>query len=143
MYFSYCRNFNVNIELLSELNQYLLNKYSIYIANTYIVDIYVAFTYNSNIMKPKNIHPEIENTVDLPKKSKSIRLIAANIKHFRTQLGISQEYLAELADLHKNYVGQLERREVNISVISLENIAKALKVEVKDLLIKQPGLTYK
>jgi transcriptional regulator with XRE-family HTH domain len=92
-------------------------------------------------MKPKNATSK--NTIDLPKKSKSIRLIAVNIKHFRTQLGISQEYLAELADLHRNYVGQLERFEVNISVISLENIAKALKIEVKDLLIKQPGLSYK
>lgn len=45
----------------------------------------------------------------------------------------SQEKLAEKADLHRNYVGDIERGEENVSVDALMRIANALKVQLGDL----------
>lgn len=42
--------------------------------------------------------------------------------------------MAELADFHRTYVSQLERCVTNISIDGLERIAKALEVDVVDLL---------
>jgi len=42
--------------------------------------------------------------------------------------------LAALADLHRAYIGQIERGEKNIGLKNLEKIAKALGVRAKDLL---------
>jgi transcriptional regulator with XRE-family HTH domain len=77
--------------------------------------------------KPKNTDPT---------QSKAISILAKNIKHYRNIKLISQEDLAELSELHRNYIGQVERQEVNISIINLEAIAKALGVNIIDLLQK-------
>jgi transcriptional regulator with XRE-family HTH domain len=77
--------------------------------------------------KPKNTDPT---------QSKIIAILAKNIKYFRHKQLISQEDLAELAELHRNYIGQVERSEVNISVMNLEAIAQALNVNIIDLLQK-------
>jgi transcriptional regulator with XRE-family HTH domain len=45
----------------------------------------------------------------------------------------SQEKLAEKADLHHNYIGDIERGEENVSVDALTRIAAALKVRLSDL----------
>ena len=57
------------------------------------------------------------------------------VKEYRTQKGISQEKLAELASLHRTYIGMIERAEKNITLLNIEKIAKALKIEPKDLLL--------
>lgn len=46
---------------------------------------------------------------------------------------MSQEKLAEKADLHHNYIGELERGEKAASIDTLVKIAKALGVKVRDL----------
>jgi transcriptional regulator with XRE-family HTH domain len=46
---------------------------------------------------------------------------------------MSQEKLAEKADLHHNYVGELERGEKAASIDSILKIARALRVKVRDL----------
>ena len=56
------------------------------------------------------------------------------IRKNREKKMISQEKLAELADLHRTYIGQVERGEKNLTLRSLERIAKALKVDIKELL---------
>lgn len=60
--------------------------------------------------------------------------IAENIQRIRKERGISQEQLAELADFHRTYVSQLERRVTNISIDGLERIALALEIDVQELL---------
>jgi transcriptional regulator with XRE-family HTH domain len=60
--------------------------------------------------------------------------VGLNIRKIREDRGVSQEKLAELADLHRAYVGQIERGEKNIGLQNLEKIAKALRVNIKDLL---------
>ncbi|MDE2221694.1 MAG: helix-turn-helix transcriptional regulator [Candidatus Omnitrophica bacterium] len=49
------------------------------------------------------------------------------IRAERLSQGISQEKLAELADLHRNYIGMIERAEINITLLNIEKLAKALK----------------
>jgi transcriptional regulator with XRE-family HTH domain len=47
--------------------------------------------------------------------------------------GISQEELADKANLHRTYIGMIERAEKNITLINIEKIAKALNVDIKKL----------
>jgi len=60
--------------------------------------------------------------------------VGFNIRKIREERGLSQEKLASLADLHRAYVGQIERGEKNIGLKNLEKIANALGVNIKDLL---------
>lgn len=60
--------------------------------------------------------------------------VGNNIKNLRKNMGLSQEQLAELANVHRTYIGMIERAEKNITLVSLERIANSLGVEIKDLL---------
>jgi len=65
-----------------------------------------------------------------------LEVFGCNVQNIRKEQNISQEKLAELADLHRTYIGMIERAEKNITLRNIEKIAKALKVEIKDLLVK-------
>lgn len=56
------------------------------------------------------------------------------LRKLREQKGLTQEELADKADLHFTYVGQAERGLRNLTLHSLAKIAKALKVKGGDLL---------
>lgn len=58
------------------------------------------------------------------------KIFAINMRLRRKQLGISQEKLAELAGLHRTYIGGIEQFLRNPSVKSMEKIAKALNTSV-------------
>lgn len=60
--------------------------------------------------------------------------LARHLRAFRAARGLSQEALAELASLHRTYVGALERRERNVSLDNVERLAIALGVDLCDLL---------
>ena len=67
--------------------------------------------------------------------SKSARaVLAANVRRLRSTQGLSQERLAEKAGIHRNYLGGIERRERNVGLDNIENIARALGVTVGELL---------
>jgi len=55
------------------------------------------------------------------------------VRDLRKQTGISQEELAFRAGLHRTYIGMIERAEKNITLVNIEKISKALKVEIKDI----------
>ena len=55
------------------------------------------------------------------------------IRARRLKAGLSQEQLAEKADLARNYIGNIERAEYKVTVEVLARIAKALGVKVRDL----------
>jgi len=57
-----------------------------------------------------------------------------SIRKFRRKRGWSQEQLAFEADLHRAYIGQIERGEKNIGLQNLEKIAKALKIKPSNLM---------
>ena len=61
-------------------------------------------------------------------------LIADNIRKFREKRHLSQEKLAEEAGLHRTYIGMIERCERNVTVVCLERIAKALDVNLTELI---------
>lgn len=59
---------------------------------------------------------------------------AHNLRTQRTAKGLSQEQLADLAGLHRTYIGSVERLERNISIDNMERLAVALKIDLKELL---------
>ena len=63
-----------------------------------------------------------------------LKTFAQNVRTLRLQKGWSQEELASRADLHRTYIGAIERHERNVSLLNVERIAKAFKVDAKDLL---------
>lgn len=69
----------------------------------------------------------------MPSKPFHRRALGDKIRGYRKQAGLSQEKLAEKADLHHNFVGEVERGNMEISLTSMLKIAKALKVKVRDL----------
>lgn len=56
------------------------------------------------------------------------------MRELRKKLGILQEELGFRANLHRTYIGSVERAEQNVSIDNIHKIAKALKVSPKDLL---------
>jgi two-component system, response regulator len=60
------------------------------------------------------------------------------VKRLRNQLGISQEVLAELAELDRTYIGHVERGARNVSLSTIDKLARALKVSTATLL-SAPG----
>ena len=67
-------------------------------------------------------------------KHKILNVFGENVRHYRHKLDISQEELADRADLHRTYIGMIERAEKNITLINMEKIANALKVKIEELL---------
>jgi len=57
-----------------------------------------------------------------------------HVRKLRLDRGLSQEKLAELADLHRNYVGGVERGERNIAIINIVALAHGLRVKPAKLL---------
>jgi transcriptional regulator with XRE-family HTH domain len=72
--------------------------------------------------------------VFVARKPQQLKVLGDAIRHYRTQAGMSQEKLAEVADLHPVYIGKIERAEQWISLHALLRVAKALGVRVRDLL---------
>jgi transcriptional regulator with XRE-family HTH domain len=62
------------------------------------------------------------------------RIFSQRLRQIRQNKGLSQEELADLAGLHRTYVGSVERCERNISIDNMERLAKALDVDITDLL---------
>lgn len=74
----------------------------------------------------------------LRKPSRGItQILAGNVRAFRKRKNLSQEELADLCDLHRTYVGSVERGERNVTLSTLEVFAAALGVSVRDLLTKK------
>ena len=55
------------------------------------------------------------------------------IQALRKERNLYQEQLADMAGVHRTYIGMIERAEKNITLCNIERIAKALEVNIKDL----------
>jgi transcriptional regulator with XRE-family HTH domain len=70
----------------------------------------------------------------VPRTRQQLKILGATIRQYRSQAGMSQEKLAEKAELHPVYVGKVERGEQWISLHALLRVAEALGVQAGDLL---------
>jgi len=59
----------------------------------------------------------------------NLKILGKNIKFYRKQMGFSQEMLAEKLSKSRNYIGMIERAEVNIPVGTLFDIALILETD--------------
>ena len=59
---------------------------------------------------------------------------AKKVRSRRYELGLTQEELAELSEFHVNYIGGIERGTRNPSLTSILQLAKALKIDPRELI---------
>ena len=64
-------------------------------------------------------------------------VVAKNLRQLRTARGLSQEEVADRANINRNYIGMLERSEHSATVDMLEKIAGVLDVDPADLFRRQ------
>ena len=62
------------------------------------------------------------------------RVLANNVRVYRKKHGLSQEALADACELHRTYIGSIERCERNVTLSTLEVLAKSLSTTVPELL---------
>lgn len=55
------------------------------------------------------------------------------IREARVKRGLSQEALADIANVHRTYIGMVERAEKNITLLNIQKLSKALKIDIKEL----------
>ena len=58
--------------------------------------------------------------------------VGRRVRQLRKEVGISQEELASRADLHRNYVGSVERGERDIGIVALGRLAAAVEVSLAE-----------
>ena len=64
------------------------------------------------------------------------QLFATNMRRIRLEKKLTQENVAEAADLHPNYISSVERGQRNISICNIARIADALGVSMGDLVAR-------
>jgi len=58
------------------------------------------------------------------------------VRYYRKLKGISQEDLAALSELHRTYIGAIERGERNVSLNNIDKISQALGIPIAALLME-------
>jgi transcriptional regulator with XRE-family HTH domain len=64
---------------------------------------------------------------------KAVQRFAERIRELRTERGWSQERLAEEADLHRTYIGGIERALRNVSLFNIAKLAHGFDVPIAEL----------
>lgn len=62
-----------------------------------------------------------------------LKYLGKRVRDMRSKRSMSQEELAELAGVHRTYIGMIERGEKNVTVLSASKIAFALGVTISEL----------
>jgi transcriptional regulator with XRE-family HTH domain len=60
--------------------------------------------------------------------------LGLKIKELREKAGLTQEELAFISNLHRTYIGMIERAEKNITITTLFKISNALGVSIKEIM---------
>lgn len=66
-------------------------------------------------------------------------IIGWNLRHLRVEQGLSQERLALASGIDRAYVGRVERGSENLTIATLEALAKVLAVPIAALLVEPPA----
>lgn len=90
---------------------------------------------------PWNYIPPIRKHQAMPNLSRHrqdplLVALGVAIRQVRKKKQISQEKLALVAELDRSYMGQVERGDNNVALLTLARIAAALEVSISDLLIE-------
>ena len=62
-----------------------------------------------------------------------LEIFGDNVRKKRLSLKMSQQELGNVADLHRTYIGMIERAEKNITILNAEKIAEALNIKITQL----------
>lgn len=65
-----------------------------------------------------------------------LRDLGHRIRRHREESGWTQEELGEKCELHRTFIGSVERGERNVSILNLRQIAKALRVPLAELVVR-------
>ncbi|MGA3051365.1 MAG: helix-turn-helix transcriptional regulator [Chitinispirillaceae bacterium] len=65
------------------------------------------------------------------------RTLAGNLRAYRKMKGLSQEELASKCNLHRTYIGSVERCERNVTLGTLCSLSRALNITVPNLLLSR------
>ncbi|HIK12641.1 MAG TPA: helix-turn-helix transcriptional regulator [Oscillatoriaceae cyanobacterium M33_DOE_052] len=63
-----------------------------------------------------------------------LKQFGTRVRSLRKERGLSQEQLGELSQLHRNYIGGIERGERNLSFLNILRLAKGLGISPSELL---------
>ena len=69
----------------------------------------------------------------MEKDQELLKAFGAKVQQYRNKLGLSQEKFAEKANVHRTYIGTVERGETNLTLLNIYKLAKALEISPKDL----------
>lgn len=64
---------------------------------------------------------------------KVLKRIGLNFRIERTKQGLSQERFAEIANVHTNYIGKIERGEQNLTIKKIVDLANSLEISIEDV----------
>jgi transcriptional regulator with XRE-family HTH domain len=70
---------------------------------------------------------------------RALKAFGSAVRARRTALKLSQEKLAELADLHRTYIADIERGTRNVSLINILRLAEAMETVPGDLVNEAAG----
>lgn len=105
----------------------------------YIISKVADLWYNQNKIErgnniiTLNINIIILYMINMNEKSTIALQLGQSIKSIRNEKKLSQEKLADLADLHPSHMGQIERGERNASIDTLAKIVNALDITFEEL----------
>jgi len=71
-----------------------------------------------------------------------LQALGFRIRELRLARGLTQEQLGERCELHRTFIGSVERGERNLSILNLRLIARVLRVPLAELLVESRGGTH-
>ena len=66
-----------------------------------------------------------------------VKVFGTNVRKYRKQKKVSQEKFAEMCNLHRTYISDIECFRRSISLDNIQRIADALEIETYKLFVEQ------
>lgn len=63
-----------------------------------------------------------------------LKKFGQRVKELRTERNLTQQQLADISGLHKNYIGMIERGERNPSLVNIYILAKSIEISISELM---------